>query len=45
MKILDMALLKSEAGLVPDPFVRKGESVVIVDSSRKIPLSGNHFRQ
>ena len=36
-KILDMALLKSEAGLVPDPFVRKGESVVIVDSSRKIP--------
>lgn len=37
MKILDMALLKSEAGLVPDPFVRKGESVVIVDSSRKIP--------
>lgn len=37
MKILDMALLKSEAGLVPDPFVRKGESVVIVDLSRKIP--------
>lgn len=37
MKILDMALLKSEAGLVPDPFVRKGEGVVIVDPSRKIP--------
>ena len=35
--ILDMALLKSEVGLVPDPFVRKGESVVIVKNDKEIP--------